>query len=246
MDRHHINVGTFVAKLVSQNKQDSRMLTYSSFIKHVQSGQVAEVTFKGENTIIGRFVEGYDNGSSFKLTGNTGESTIKVLRTNNIIENYEEEEKADFFYNPSYQLVPDDIVIGYFLFLSSTNSSRWRESDVIWKVQGQMLNTNDKKVTFLMLAELRKPKRNLSKLSTFLKDPKKYTKLGGKIPKGVILVGPPGTGKTLARAVAGEADVPFFSISGSDFVEMFVGVGASRVRDLFEQGKTRSMYHFYR
>ena len=97
---------------------------------------------------------------------------------------------------------------------------------------------DDKKVTFQNVAGLEEEKEELKEVVDFLKDPQKYTKVGARIPKGVILVGPPGTGKTLlAKAVAGEAGVPFFSISGSDFVEMFVGVGASRVRDLFEEGK---------
>lgn len=101
-----------------------------------------------------------------------------------------------------------------------------------------MLTENDKRITFVDVAGVEEAKEELVEIVDFLKDPKKYTTLGGKIPKGCLLVGPPGTGKTLlARAVAGEAGVPFFSISGSDFVEMFVGVGASRVRDLFEQGK---------
>ena len=106
------------------------------------------------------------------------------------------------------------------------------------KSKAKMLNPSDKKVTFTDVAGVAEAKEELEEVVDFLRDPKKYTSLGGRIPKGVILVGPPGTGKTLlAKAVAGEADVPFFSISGSDFVEMFVGVGASRVRDLFEQGK---------
>jgi len=227
-----------LAKVVSQNKQDSRMLTYSSFVKHVQSGQVAEVTFKGENTIIGRFVEGYDNGSSFKLTGNTGESTIKVLREHNIIENYEQEEKADFLTTLLINWGPMILLLVIFYFFLRQIQAGGGKAMSFGKSKAKMLNTNDKKITFNDVSGVEEAKEELVEVVDFLKDPKKYTKLGGKIPKGVILVGPPGTGKTLlARAVAGEADVPFFSISGSDFVEMFVGVGASRVRDLFEQGK---------
>ena len=227
-----------LAKVVSQNKHESRMLTYSSFVKHVQSGQVSEVTFKGENTIIGRFVDGYDNGSSFKLTGNTGESTIKVLRENNIIENYEEEEKADFLTTLLINWGPMILLLVIFYFFLRQIQAGGGKAMSFGKSKAKMLNTNDKKVTFNDVSGVEEAKEELVEVVDFLKDPKKYTKLGGKIPKGVILVGPPGTGKTLlARAVAGEADVPFFSISGSDFVEMFVGVGASRVRDLFEQGK---------
>ena len=227
-----------LAKVVSQNKQDSRMLTYSSFVKHVESGQVAEVTFKGNNTIIGRFVEGYDNGSSFKLTGNTGESTIKVLREHNIVENYEEEEKADFLTTLLINWGPMILLLVIFYFFLRQIQAGGGKAMSFGKSKAKMLNSNDKKITFNDVSGVEEAKEELVEVVDFLKDPKKYTKLGGKIPKGVILVGPPGTGKTLlARAVAGEADVPFFSISGSDFVEMFVGVGASRVRDLFEQGK---------
>src|SRR3712207_476589 len=106
------------------------------------------------------------------------------------------------------------------------------------KSRAKLLNNQQKRITFKDVAGVAEAKEELEEIIAFLKDPKKFTKLGGRIPKGVLLMGPPGTGKTLlARAIAGEAGVPFFSISGSDFVEMFVGVGASRVRDLFEQGK---------
>ena len=116
------------------------------------------------------------------------------------------------------------------------------------KSRARMMLPDDKKVTFQNVAGLQEEKEDLVEVVDFLKAPQKYTNVGARIPKGVILVGPPGTGKTLlAKAVAGEAGVPFFSISGSDFVEMFVGVGASRVRDLFEEGKEAcTMYHFYR
>src|SRR6478735_1680673 len=106
------------------------------------------------------------------------------------------------------------------------------------KSKAKLLGEHQNKVTFADVAGVEEAKDEVEEIISFLKDPKKFTKLGGRIPKGVLMMGPPGTGKTLlARAIAGEAGVPFFSISGSDFVEMFVGVGASRVRDLFEQGK---------
>jgi cell division protease FtsH len=125
----------------------------------------------------------------------------------------------------------------FFFFLKQLQSGGGKAMS-FGKSKAKMLNENEKKVTFVDVSGVEEAKEELVEIVDFLKDPRKYTKLGGKIPKGVLLVGPPGTGKTLlARAVAGEAGVPFFSISGSDFVEMFVGVGASRVRDLFEQGK---------
>jgi cell division protease FtsH len=233
-----ILVMALVAKTISQNREDSRMLSYSNFIKHVESGHVEEVTFKGKSTIIGRFRETYDNGSSFKLFGNTGEATIDVLRKNNIIENYEEEEKADFLTTLLVNWGPMILLLIIFYFFLRQIQAGGGKAMSFGKSKAKMLNSSDKKVTFDDVSGVEEAKEELVEVVDFLKDPKKYTSLGGKIPKGVILVGPPGTGKTLlARAVAGEAGVPFFSISGSDFVEMFVGVGASRVRDLFEQGK---------
>ena len=116
------------------------------------------------------------------------------------------------------------------------------------KSKARMLTERQGRVTFDDVAGIDEAKQELEEIVEFLRDPQKFQRLGGKIPKGVLLVGPPGTGKTLlARAIAGEANVPFFTISGSDFVEMFVGVGASRVRDMFEQGKKkRALHHFHR
>ena len=124
-------------------------------------------------------------------------------------------------------------------FLYASNARRKRWSNGFWKIQKQnYLNEAQGKVTFNDVAGVEEAKEEVEEIVEFLKDPKKFSRLGGKIPKGALLIGPPGTGKTLlAKAIAGEANVPFFSISGSDFVEMFVGVGASRVRDMFEQGK---------
>jgi cell division protease FtsH len=233
-----ILIMALVAKTISQNKQDSRMLSYSNFVKHIESSHVAEVTFKGKNTIIGRFKETYDNGSSFKLFGNTGDATIDILRKYNIVENYEEEEKADFLTTLLINWGPMILLLIIFYFFLRQIQAGGGKAMSFGKSKAKMLSSSDKKVTFDDVSGVEEAKEELVEVVDFLKDPKKYTSLGGKIPKGVILVGPPGTGKTLlARAVAGEADVPFFSISGSDFVEMFVGVGASRVRDLFEQGK---------
>ena len=123
-------------------------------------------------------------------------------------------------------------------FFHAPDAGGRREGHGFRKEQGRLVTGKENKVTFQDVAGIDEAKEELQEIIDFLMDPKKFTKLGGRIPKGVLLVGPPGTGKTLlARAIAGEADVPFFSISGSDFVEMFVGVGASRVRDLFNQGK---------
>ena len=130
------------------------------------------------------------------------------------------------------------MLIGLWIFFMRQMQTGGNKALSFGKSKAKLLSTSGKKVTFKDVAGVEEAKDELQEIVEFLKDPQKFQKLGGKIPKGVLLMGPPGTGKTLlARAIAGEANVPFFSISGSDFVEMFVGVGASRVRDLFEQGK---------
>lgn len=227
-----------VAKVATEKKQDLKKITYPEFISAVEAKRVKTVIFKGKNQIIGTFHESYDNGTSFNLTGATGESTFDILRQNGVTPEYEEEEKQTFFASLLINWGPMILLIVIFYFFLRQIQAGGGKAMSFGKSKAKMLSANDKKVTFSDVSGVEEAKEELVEVVDFLKDPKKYTALGGKIPKGVILVGPPGTGKTLlARAVAGEADVPFFSISGSDFVEMFVGVGASRVRDLFEQGK---------
>ena len=137
-----------------------------------------------------------------------------------------------------YAWAPLIIMIGFWIFIMRQMQSGGNKALSFGKSRAKLSSSSQKKVTFKDVAGVDEAKEELQEIIEFLKEPQKFQKLGGRIPKGVLLMGPPGTGKTLlARAVAGEANVPFFSISGSDFVEMFVGVGASRVRDLFEQGK---------
>ncbi len=226
-----------VFKVMEENSSREKKVQYSDFVRAVESGQVQEVTLKGTSTILGKFTEGYEGGASFKLVGNTGEETFKLLRENKLIPNYEEEDKPGMATSILINWGPMIIlIIFFFYFLKQLQGGGKAMS--FGKSRARMLSPNEQKVTFKDVAGVEEAKEELSEVVDFLKSPAKYTALGGKIPKGVLLVGPPGTGKTLlARAVAGEAGVPFFSISGSDFVEMFVGVGASRVRDLFEQGK---------
>jgi cell division protease FtsH len=227
-----------VAKLATVTKTDVKTIKYPAFVTAVQEKNVEEVIFKGKDTIMGKFKPGYENGSRFTLTGNTGDATFNILRENQIIPQYEEEEKQTFFTSLLLNWGPMILLIVIFYFFLRQIQAGGGKAMSFGKSRARMLNPHDKKITFADVSGVQEAKEELEEVVDFLKDPKKYTALGGKIPKGVILVGPPGTGKTLlARAVAGEADVPFFSISGSDFVEMFVGVGASRVRDLFEQGK---------
>jgi cell division protease FtsH len=227
-----------VAKLATVSKTDVKTIKYPAFVTAVQEKNVEEVIFKGKDTIMGKFKPGYENGARFTLTGNTGDATFNILRENQIIPQYEEEEKQTFFTSLLLNWGPMILLIVIFYFFLRQIQAGGGKAMSFGKSRARMLNPHEKKITFGDVSGVQEAKEELEEVVDFLKDPKKYTALGGKIPKGVILVGPPGTGKTLlARAVAGEADVPFFSISGSDFVEMFVGVGASRVRDLFEQGK---------
>ena len=228
----------FIAKVFDKKEPLAKQINYSEFVNSVEQSKVQEVSFKGSNTILGKFVDGYEQGKHFELTGNTGDETFKILRAKGIIPNYEKEEKQSFLSTLFINWFPMILLFVVFFFFLRQLQAGGGKAMSFGKSKAKMLNESDKKVTFTDVSGVEEAKEELVEIVDFLKDPRKYTKLGGKIPKGVLLVGPPGTGKTLlARAVAGEAGVPFFSISGSDFVEMFVGVGASRVRDLFEQGK---------
>ncbi len=227
----------FIVKMISDNNQNRKSITYPQFIKAIENKHISDVTFKGKNNIYGRFKKTYENGKKFHLIGDTGDNSFKILRKHGITPKYEEEEQ-NFFSSLLISWGPIILLIVIFWFFLRQIQIGGGKAMNFAKSKARMLSPNDIKVTFSDVAGVEEAKEELKEIVDFLKAPKKYTKLGGKIPKGVILIGQPGTGKTLlARAVAGEADVPFFSISGSDFVEMFVGVGASRVRDLFEQGK---------
>jgi cell division protease FtsH len=233
-----ILIMAFVMKVLEQKTVQAKNINFSSFITAVEAGKVKEVTFQGDNIIQGKFNEGYEGGTYFELTGNTGDETFRILKTAGIIPNYKKEEKQGFLATMLINWLPMILLFVFFFFFLRQLQAGGGKAMSFGKSKAKMLTENDKKMTFVDVAGVEEAKEELAEIVDFLKEPKKYTTLGGKIPKGCLLVGPPGTGKTLlARAVAGEAGVPFFSISGSDFVEMFVGVGASRVRDLFEQGK---------
>jgi cell division protease FtsH len=229
-----------ILQVVNDAKQNSKRLPYQRFIELVEDKKVSDVVFQGKSEIRGKYQD--DTGThDFTTIGNTGDKTFEILRSNGLTPNYLEEEKQTFFASLLINWGPMIfLIVIFYLFLRQIQAGGGKAMS-FGKSKAKMLNANDKKVTFSDVSGVEEAKEELKEVVDFLKDPKKYTQLGGKIPKGVILVGPPGTGKTLlARAVAGEAGVPFFSISGSDFVEMFVGVGASRVRDLFEQGKKQA------
>lgn len=230
----------FVAKIASDGQQGFSKIQFPEFAEAVRSDYVEEVTIQGENTILGKFRSGYkglEEGGRFQLTGDKS-LAIEILKEKEMLPEFAQEEGQTFFTSLLINWGPMILLIVIFYFFLRQIQAGGGKAMSFGKSKAKMLNANDKKVMFSDVSGVEEAKEELKEVVDFLREPKKYTNLGGKIPKGVILVGPPGTGKTLlARAVAGEADVPFFSISGSDFVEMFVGVGASRVRDLFEQGK---------
>ena len=163
---------------------------------------------------------------------------MKMLRENNVKITAKPDDEPGFWQSILVSWVPMLLLIGVWIFFMRQMQAGGGKAMSFGKSKARLFAGKDNKVTFQDVAGIDEAKEELQEIIEFLTDPKKFTKLGGRIPKGVLLVGSPGTGKTLlARAIAGEANVPFFSISGSDFVEMFVGVGASRVRDLFTQGK---------
>ncbi|MGQ9647867.1 MAG: ATP-dependent zinc metalloprotease FtsH [Thermodesulfobacteriota bacterium] len=205
---------------------------YSEFITAVENGLVQEVEAQGRN-MTWRDV----NGKKFKTYAPEDPEMIKILREKRVIINAKKESDTSLF-QILINLFPMILLIGVWLFFMRQMQVGGGKALSFGKSKAKILTKELHQVTFENVAGVEEAKDELEEIIAFLRDPKKFTKLGGRIPKGVLLIGAPGTGKTLlARAIAGEADVPFFSISGSDFVEMFVGVGASRVRDLFLQGK---------
>jgi len=198
----------------------------------VQNSQVLEVEAQGRN-ITWKEV----NGKKFKTYAPEDPEMIRILREKRVVINAKKESDSSLF-QILINLLPMILLIGVWLFFMRQVQIGGGKALSFGKSKAKILKKELHQVTFENVAGIEEAKDELQEIIAFLRDPKKFTKLGGRIPKGVLLIGAPGTGKTLlARAIAGEADVPFFSISGSDFVEMFVGVGASRVRDLFLQGK---------
>jgi cell division protease FtsH len=206
--------------------------TYSDFLAAVESDRVHEVETRGRNITWKE-----KDGKSYKTYAPEDPEMIKLLRERRVIINAKREEETPWY---SYLInwFPMLLLIGLWLFFMRQVQVGGGKALSFGKSKAKILTKEHNRVTFERVAGIDEAKGELEEIISFLRDPKRFTKLGGRIPKGVLLIGAPGTGKTLlARAIAGEADVPFFTISGSDFVEMFVGVGASRVRDLFLQGK---------
>ena len=227
-------------KVFDQSNKNRKDLRFSEFVQLVKEGKVSEVTFKTDNVIAGKFKETQPDGRLFFETVGATENAkvFEILEKNGIIPNYERAERTPVWQQVLISWFPMLLLfLFFFLFMRQLQAGGGKAMS-FGKSKARLLTESNNRITFKDVAGAEEAKGELEEIIAFLKDPKKFTKLGGRIPKGVLLMGPPGTGKTLlARAIAGEAGVPFFSISGSDFVEMFVGVGASRVRDLFEQGK---------
>ncbi|MGD0075429.1 MAG: ATP-dependent zinc metalloprotease FtsH [Candidatus Binataceae bacterium] len=219
--------------LFSRQQPREPEIIFSDFLNQVEHGQIAEVTIQG-SSIHGRTV----SGDHFRTYAPRDTELVAVLRQKAVKIAAKPEDSDPWWMVALVQWFPMLLLVGVWIFFMRQMQVGGGKAMSFGKSRAKLLNENTHKVTFADVAGIDEAKDELEEIIQFLKDPKRFTKLGGRIPKGVLLVGSPGTGKTLlARAIAGEAGVPFFSISGSDFVEMFVGVGASRVRDLFVQGK---------
>jgi cell division protease FtsH len=218
----------------SKPNQPTQPLSYSNFLTEVKNGNVSRVEIRGNN-IKGEL----NNGSIFTTYSPNDQGLISRLEKSSVeIIALPLENNSPGLLDILISWFPMLLLIGVWIFFMRQMQSGSGRAMGFGRSRAKLLNENKNKVTFKDVAGIDEAKAELEEIVEFLKDPTKFQRLGGKIPKGALLVGPPGTGKTLlARAIAGEANVPFFSISGSDFVEMFVGVGASRVRDMFEQGK---------
>jgi cell division protease FtsH len=222
--------------MFNKPKPTADKISYSDFISQIESGKITAVTIQG-NDVFGKY-DGKDGKDFRTYKPNSDADLTQLLLDKKVaIQAKPDEEKFSWF-SIFISWFPLILLVGVWIFFMRQMQVGGGKAMSFGKSRAKLLTENQVKITFEDVAGIEEAKEELNEIISFLKDPKKFTKLGGRIPKGVLLMGPPGTGKTLlARAIAGEAGVPFFSISGSDFVEMFVGVGASRVRDLFLQGK---------
>jgi cell division protease FtsH len=227
----------YVAKTTGAGKDETP--SYSQFQSDVEAGKVQDITASG--TEITAHYKGsketYHVNITSSFTPLNYQQLYQDLREHGVTINVKDQTPS-FWLNAAVSALPILLLLGLFMFMMRQMQSGGNKAMSFGKSRARLLSMQQKKITFKDVAGVDEAKEELKEIIEFLREAQKFQRLGGRIPKGVLLVGPPGTGKTLlARAVAGEANVPFFSISGSDFVEMFVGVGASRVRDLFEQGK---------
>jgi len=220
-------------QIFKKETRPTSQISYSEFLNMVERGDVARVVIQGDKISFGS-----NQGQSFKTFAPKDLELIKILRTRGIEITAKPEESSPWYMTILVSWFPMLLLIAVWIFFMRQMQVGGGKALSFGKSRARLVTDEKNKVTFDDVAGIDEAKEELQEIIEFLKDPKKFTRLGGRIPKGMLLVGAPGTGKTLlARAIAGEAAVPFLSISGSDFVEMFVGVGASRVRDLFVQGK---------
>ena len=219
--------------LLNAPQKTQEELIFSEFLTKLEANQIDEVTIK-ENSITGRFKD----GSKFRSYSPEYPELINTMRSKNVKITVRPPDQNPWYVNFFFTWGPIIFIAVIWVFFMRQMQSGGNKAMSFGKSKARLVSEKSVKITFSDIAGIEEAKVEVQEIIDFLKDPHKFQKLGGKIPRGVLLVGSPGTGKTLlARAIAGEAGVPFFSISGSDFVEMFVGVGASRVRDLFEQAK---------
>jgi len=220
----------------SVRPQPVTALVYSDFLSRVEGGEIEEVLLKG------RYISGkFHDGTQFSSYSAEDPDLVPYLRNQEVRIVAEPSQDSPWYVTIFVSWFPMLLLIAVWIFFMRQMQAGGSKALSFGKSKARLLSDSQVKVTFDDVAGVDEAKEELEEIIDFLKDPQRFQRLGGKIPKGVLLMGPPGTGKTLlAKAIAGEASVPFFSISGSDFVEMFVGVGASRVRDLFEQGKKQA------
>ena len=221
----------------TKTTKQTAQLSYSQFVEDVRSGQIREVTIEADN----RTIQGYKtSGEKFTAFNPNDTKLVDELLQNNVIIQTNPGQSRSILVDIFISWFPMLLLIGVWIFLmrQMQGGGGSRGAMSFGKSKARLMGEDQIKVTFADVAGVEEAKDEVGELVEFLRDPGKFQKLGGKIPRGVLMVGSPGTGKTLlAKAIAGEAKVPFFTISGSDFVEMFVGVGASRVRDMFAQAK---------
>jgi len=227
-----------ILHFMSQPTSAPQKISFSEFLQAVEQNQIESVTIQDEE-YTGRFKSTYHEGKAFETIGPlNSEKAFEFLAKSDAKVDYKKKKETPFWQQVLISWLPMLLLFAFFFFSMRQIQVGGGKAMSFGRSKARLLTESQKRVTFKDVAGVDEAKEELQEIIAFLREPKKFTKLGGRIPKGVLLMGAPGTGKTLlARAVAGEAGVPFFSISGSDFVEMFVGVGAARVRDLFEQGK---------
>ncbi len=230
-----------IYKLVNPGSKNTQNIDLTQLEDKINKGELKQLTVRATETVAVDRVSGVEYHIQLSNEHTKAEILSEARGSVNgkpRVDKVEDEPSSSYWLPALYYLLPFALLLGFWIFMLRQMQSGGNKALSFGKSRAKLLSNQQKRVTFKDVAGVEEAKEELQEIIEFLKEPQKFQKLGGRIPKGVLMMGPPGTGKTLlARAIAGEANVPFFSISGSDFVEMFVGVGASRVRDLFEQGK---------